>query len=226
MSRVDRTWNEVALVQPSFGGQSSPVEDGLVRMDRLRFRAQGVCVVPYLCRQDRAATSLRRLGEVGFAFFLIKDFDDDPGSILRLLASCSIHRGVLEALDGKNHGLTREQARLVSELLEVWPPPESVEALAKEMKVAQRTLRRRLAGAGLRPPRHLLRWMRLLHAVVLRELGIESRTSLASLVGLGSPQTLARLFGDLTGRPIRDVLGSVSSRELVPDFLLDVQSVS
>ncbi len=146
------------------------------------------------------------LGRAGFPYLVIRGVDDDPISLRRVLARSAVRRSLLAADCPLLANLGSERLAGLLPLLTRWPEPETSGDLAKEMCVAERTLRRRVKLLAAAPPRDLRCWSRLLEANHLWLLGLDSRAAIAHHLGYAEPSSLSHLCRDFAGVPLGSIL--------------------
>ena len=149
---------------------------------------------------------LNGLRRVGCRFVLFQGIDDDPRSILRVLARAATQRRIQTLTGGEKCPVDLAQSEFLLVPLVGWPASTSADALAEDFYVSARTLRRKMRDAGLLPPRQMIRWGCLLESIALYEMGVQRSGHLAALLGFCDPSAFRRLCRDLTGRSPQQIL--------------------
>lgn len=216
---------DVSVVDPELGGSESRGCGYVSALERLRQTLGIHSIVLYCGRVVGRARSLGQLGALGFPFLIIRDIDDDPRSIIRVLARSRIRRR-LEGLIGLGEGHLPQEgvSPLILEAVTGWPPAETVGELARRVPTSETTLRRNCRKWGVPSPRELLRWGRVLEAVSLASLGIQRRSRIAPLVGLGHPSSLSRLLNELLPWCGKGALEGATLEQVTEWFLNRVQT--
>jgi AraC-like DNA-binding protein len=212
---------DVCVVDPELGGSESRGCGYLPELERLRqalLGRQGSMVL-YCGRKIDRARFLRETGTLGFPFLLIRDIDDDPRSILRVLARSRIRRQVEGAVRFKEGRLLPEVSPIVLEAVSGWPPAMSVTELARRVPTSESSLRRNCRKWGVPSPRELLRWSRVLEAVALASLGIRRWSRIAPLLGLEHPGSLSRTVRGNLPWSESMLLGALTLKEATEVFL-------
>ena len=199
---------DAVFVQPDFAkvrGSSTGVD---LELEVLLSTAGTHRIIPYVCSNPPSPGVLRELGEMGFIFVLVRGVDDDPGSLLRLLARVDSWQAIGRGSQGENQGRFSHSRKDVLRGVLGWPPHSSVQQVAEFMHTSPRTLRRMMREATDLSPKEAMRWGRLLEATSLWNLGIHSQARIAGLLEMGGPSALGRLCRELTGRPLAEFLRS------------------
>ena len=199
---------DAVFVQPDFAkvrGSSTGVD---LELEVLLSTAGTHRIIPYVCSNPPSPGVLRELGEMGFIFVLVRGVDDDPGSLLRLLARVdswqAIHPG---ARSEDQCGASLPRREILRGILG-WPPQPSVGQVAESMHISPRTLRRMMRKVTDLSPKEAMRWGRLLEAISLWNLGIHSQARIAGVLEMGGPSNLGRLCRELTGQSLTSLIRS------------------
>ncbi len=215
---------QMAVVQPLFATSDQSEVSVVNNLGRIEAALGPEGLILFLGQTGVERAILAELAAFRFPFVLIQGIDDDPPSILRLLARAEIYRMIRKGeATSDNMGSLRAYDPLTC-LLTGWPPMESVGRVAEKLGVSPRTLRRQMAELGLFPPQRAIRWSRLLEAAVFWRMGIRSKKRIASLAGLANVSTLAHLCRDLTGAGLDDILIGNGPEEVLRSLRRDLSA--
>lgn len=215
---------DVYVVDPELGGSESGSSGHVPGLERLRQAVGTHSVVLYCNRVVDRFRSLGQLGALGFPFLLLRDIDDDPRSILRVLARSRIRGRLQTGLGLGENRIRQEVPPLIFDAVSGWPPVETVEELARRIPTSETTLRRNCRKWGVPSPRELLRWSRVLEAFSLASLGVRRRSRIAPLVGLRHPSSLSRILKELLPWYGTEVLAGISLKQVTEVFLSRLQT--
>ncbi len=199
---------DVVIVQPSFPPSRSSGFSPIEQLSRVQSILGPGRLVLFVGDSRQDLSCRKAIAILPAPIVLVRGADDHPGSILRAVARSWSFQRLAPILNGSvGDGVPKLGTQeVVLALLVGWPPPAGVADVAKTLGLSPRTLRRRMEDGEAPSPRELVRWGRFLEALALRSMGIHSRARLASLLGLGRADALARLSKDLTGEPLETML--------------------
>lgn len=183
---------------PGARQQVSPVAD-LLRLAGILGRDRMILVLPKPCR---GLDLQRELGAAGFRYLLLPDVDDCEARVMRSLARAELRRVVDAAFASQIAGaFPGPDLQLMLDILTTWPPVRRVAALANDLRIARRTLERRLETARFPEPRRCLAWSVLLETAMLRRWGAGSQEKIAGVVDIAGGSDLSHRWGRLAGEP-------------------------
>lgn len=143
---------DLAIVQPCFGMPPSLPEPNLPKLEGLASVWDRGKVILYLSHPNPSPSLFHDLGRLGFPFLLVQGIDDDPRSILRIVARAGARRNLRGRWREQDAPPDEATCRLVLDTVTGWPPATSAEELARHLKMSLRSLQRRLRAEGLPSP--------------------------------------------------------------------------
>ena len=223
LATVDQGEMDLALVDPSLGSPGNEPRPNLPALDSLAERMARDRIIHYLKNGAADAGSVQDLGRLGYPYLLVQGVDDDPRSLMRILARAEARMGLKEALDRTGAGrIDEDRVRLLLEAVAGWPPVDKVPILARRLRLGERTLRRKFREARLPPPSRCLAWGRLLETCVHRRRAVGSKSRIAGIVGFCDAAGLAHLASRLTNRPLEEVWSGKPVEDLLDHLAREV----
>jgi AraC-like DNA-binding protein len=213
-------------VDPWFGASDPRRDVQLLELEALKRVVGAGGIVLYASSTGKGLNALRAIHPKEFPFLITQGIDDDPRSILRVLARSLVRRRIRTVFSADEDLSRLEAETIILEAVAGWPPPDTVQDLARELSASESTLRRTCKKVGIRSPRTLLRWSRALEAVALHSLGVRRRAQVAHVLGLAGSSSLVRLLRDLTGRPVGEILADASLEPMLDSFGCRIRSTS
>jgi hypothetical protein len=201
---------DLAMIDPTFsaGGDRAGCLREIHRLARYCPPERLILYVP-----AGQAHLLRHLGEHGFLYCCMLGIDDDPGSLLRIVARAASRQLLRRHLISRGQPCDDVSLGVVLQGVTGWPPAGTVTELAGRVAMSSRSLRRLSASRGLSPPGRLLAIGRIMDLTLLVQLGVRSRTRLAAILNTGGPDALAHLVLRHLKVPISTFLGSAQSHD-------------
>ncbi len=187
---------DVTIVQTDFPCRDG-VRAGQVKLNRLRSTLGPGRMIPL--QNTGGSSPLPRFSGALFPIVLRSGRDDSPRSILRALARTRAWSVIRRHIGAQGQNQTPECCEILLRAVVGWPAPNSVVDLAHQSRVSDRTLHRRMEGLRRLTPWRTIRWGRILEGYFLWDMGIRTRSGLATLLGVGDGSTLHRLCEDLAG---------------------------
>jgi AraC-like DNA-binding protein len=203
---------DLAFLDPGFPHGNGRPDQGILELEKIRSFSGAASLILYSQSDTRSLLLLQR---IGFPFCVLEGIDDNPRSLLRVMARAR-SRGLFEQqLTLDELPIKAEDRDLFLQTISGWPPVQNVADLAGRFHLSARSLRRRTRASSLPNPQRLLRWGQLVEASVLWTLGLRPMTRIASVLGFASSSSMSRLCADLTDRPAKGLFGPDGPRTII-----------
>jgi hypothetical protein len=215
---------DLAIADPCISGRGGPASLDHSALDCLASALGRDRIVLFLSHPSTGPTVLQGLARAGFPYLILKGVDDEPRSLLRILARAGNRHALQSAVAPRELGEAgREGDRFLLEALTLWPPVSHADKLAVRFSLSRRTLERRLSEAEFPSPRRCISWARFLEASKLWGWGIGSRSRIASILGMSGPDALTHLCRGLTARPLREFWCAEPKEDAVQCLLAEIE---
>lgn len=150
----------------------------------------------------------------GFPIVLLQNYDDDPLTLRRAVATAAVRRALMVNREALSDLAGSGRTALLLVLLPQWPRPRGVTCLAHSFALSERGLRAMMQRNQLPSPRALRAASLMLEAHFLRRVGVMSRRAMALHLGYEDASSLTRAWSRF---PASNRLSDECS-DLVPFF--------
>jgi len=183
---------------------------------------EGDRIVVYVPRASLDAGAVKEIQACGFRWTVFEGVEDERYAFRRMLGLATAR--VLVGEVGRHTESLLDPARnqILVVSLAATLGRQTVDELALGLGMTARELRAALRRHAMPPPREILRWGCLCHALGLRRIGVRTTTVVSHLVGYEDATSLCRLYRDLLGCPAGELAEGEEERMLAQRILESV----
>ncbi|MFO8175598.1 MAG: hypothetical protein R6T96_15025 [Longimicrobiales bacterium] len=212
----------VAFVQPDFGNPASARGPCIRELARLGSLNDPARFILYACGDLKRSETVSLLAQFRFPFLIFRDLDDNPSSLLRILARAQVRCCVRERLRPDPELSHLAGSDFLTLPLAGWPPPDSIQEHARRVGLSPRSLYRRHRELRIPTPDRLARWGELFEATALWHLGVRPVGRVAFILGNSGVRSIERFGRGLTGWKLSEIFEPEAETWLWEAFLRDL----